>query len=52
MSDNRCFVEKFEEEKMTKTHLIVLVAILLCAGQTANAITTAAANRFWMGEKI
>ena len=36
---------------MTKTHLIALVAFLLAA-QAANAITTAAANRFGMGEKI
>ena len=36
---------------MIKTHLIALMTFLL-AVQAANAITTAAANRFWMGEKI
>jgi len=36
---------------MQKAHLITFMAILL-AVQAANAITTAAANRFGMGEKI
>jgi hypothetical protein len=44
--------ENPRRRKMTKTHLIAFMAFLLSAVQAANAITTAAANRFGMGEKI